>query len=249
MTKKKLLALGLATVMFIGCCVQAVKKDIMKPVMNNKTVSEDLSYLVVNDISVPDVDSVNLIECSLANETAVIAQLVRGSELTDEQLQQCGQAVTYVEARYLGLRKSPEFLLDEEGDSYYDSDNSEIHLSKDGIDSWYDFVGAVIHMTYHAYEMEQMVMYGAIDDKYKDLRIFVDAQSWSEEANKYSVCGKESEKLWIEKDAVYYTQLNLKDYTHAICEYWHYSDAYLNLDSTKENEIEDTLMFHKVVET
>ena len=97
--------------------------------------------------------------------------------------------------------------------------------------------------------MEQMVMYSAMDDKYKDLRIFVDAQSWSEELNKYSVCGKESEKLWLEKDAVYYAQLNLKDYTRAICEYWHYSDAYLNLDSTKENEIEAALMFHKVVES
>lgn len=73
MTKKKLLALCLAMVMFVGCCVQAVKKDIMKPMKNNTVSFEDLSYLVLNDIDVPDVDSVELIECNLANETAVIA--------------------------------------------------------------------------------------------------------------------------------------------------------------------------------
>lgn len=236
MTKKKLFALGLATVMFIGCCVQAVKQDIMKPVMNNKTVSEDLSYLVLSDIDVPDVDSVELIECNLANETAVIAQLVRGSELTNEQFQECGQAVTYVEARYLGLSKSPKFLLEEEGDSYYDSENDEIHFSKDGIDNWCDFISEVIHLTYHAYEKEQMVMFSAVDDKYKDLRVFIDAQSWSEEMDKYSVCGKQSEELWIEKDAVHYAQLNMKDYMQAICEYWHYSEEYLNVGLPDKNE-------------
>ena len=236
MTKKKLLALCLAMVMFVGCCVQALKKDIMKPMKNNTVASEDLSYLVLNDIDVPDVDSVELIECNLANETAVIAQLVRGSGLTDEQFQECGQAVTYVEARYLGLSKSPKFLLEEEGDSYYDLENDEIHLSKDGIDNWCDFISEVIHLTYHAYEKEQMVMFSAIDEKYKDLRVFIDAQSWSEETDKYSVCGKQSEELWIEKDAVHYAQSNMKDYTQAICEYWHYSEEYLNVGFPDKNE-------------
>lgn len=242
MTKKKLLALCLAMVMFVGCCVQAVKKDIMKPMKNNTVLFEDLSYLVLNDIDVPDVDSVELIECNLANETAVIAQLVRGSELTDEQFQECGQAVTYVEARYLGLSKSPKFFLEEEGDSYYDSESDEIHLSKNGIDNWYSFINEVIHLTYHAYEKEQMVIYSAIDDKYKDLRVFVDAQSWIEETAKYSVCGKQSEELWIEKDAVHYAQSNMKDYMQAIGEYWHYSDTYLNPEGSKENEIEEALI-------
>ena len=45
-----------------------------------------------------------------------------------------------------------------------------------------------------------------------------------------------------EKGAVHYTQSNLKDYTQAICEYWHYSDTYLSPDNTKENGTGYTFM-------
>ena len=65
----------------------------------------------------------------------------------------------------------------------------------------------------------------------------------------YTVCGKETEKLWIEKDAVKYSQSNMQEYVQAICEYWHYSDVYLNSGSTKDNEIGNAFMQPKVIET
>lgn len=236
MTTKKVLALSVAIMLFIGCCVQAVREDIMQPRVDYSAVSVDLSYLILEDISVPDTDAVIISDCSLANETAVIAQVVRGSELTDEQFQQCGQAVVYVETRYLGLCEVPTFILAENGDSYYDPADNSVHLSKDGIDDWYEFVESIIHITYHAYEKEQMQMYRSIDDQYKNLLVFEDAQYWSEEEGKYSVCGKKSEELWVEKDAIKYADSNLVEYAQAICEYWHYSEEYLNLGVPAENK-------------
>ena len=70
----------------------------------------------------------------------------------------------------------------------------------------------------------------------KNLLVFEDAQYWSEEEGKYSVCGKKSEELWVEKDAIKYADSNLVEYAQAICEYWHYSEEYLNLGVPAENK-------------
>lgn len=238
MTKKKILALGIATLLFVGCCVQGIREDIMKHSSEKTMVTEDLSYLILNEISVPDVSEVDLDECNLANETAIISQLVRGSSLSEQELQQCGQAITYVESRYLGITDAPVFKLMEDGTSYYSFDENMIYMSSDSITNWSDYIREAIHLTYHAYEKQQMEMYASIGDEYKKMKLFWDAKSWCKEQNKYSACDEKSYKsLWIERDAVEYARDSQAEYVSAVYDYWHYSDAYLNPDNPKDNEM------------
>lgn len=237
MTKKKIIALGLAGILFVGCCVQGVRKDILKSESTGNMSHEDLSDLVLENINVQDIDTVNLADCSLKKETAVIAQLVREDELSDEEIRKCGQAVVYVESRYLGIKEPPVLIINEDETSYYKSEDNTIYLSKKDIEKWTDYVEEIVHVNYHAYEREQIAMYHSLDEEYKGLKVFWDAQSWSKEQEKYSRCGKTSENLWIEKDAIQYSKSGKSDYIRAVCEYWHYSEEYLNIEL--EQKVED----------
>ena len=85
---KRGIILIMATIAFLACCVQAVRLDYVgkEELLGQQTfvASEGLR---LESIEVPKPEDVVLSECSLANETAVISQLVLSSELSEEDIQ------------------------------------------------------------------------------------------------------------------------------------------------------------------
>ena len=127
---KRGIILTMATIAFLACCVQAVRLDYVgkEELLGQQTfvASEELR---LESIEVPKPEDVVLSECSLANETAVISQLVLSSELSEEDIQKCGQAVVYIEMRYLGCKDAPELVNGDCEVSYYDVEENKIYFS------------------------------------------------------------------------------------------------------------------------
>lgn len=221
--KKIFLTMTVITLMI--CCVHAVRihdpEGMGETPQKTIVASEELKR---DSIHVPSPDEVVLSECSLANEIAVISQLVIFSELSEKEINECGQAVIYVEMRYLGCKDAPELIIGDYDVSYYDAEKNKIYFSvNENINTYQEYIHRLLHLSYHVYEYQQIGMYESLQscsDQYDDLLVLMDAEYWTREKSSYTGCSKENESLWLEKDSEKYAMSDLWEYIDAIETYW-----------------------------
>lgn len=239
---KRGIILIMATIAFLACCVQAVRLDYVgkEELLGQQTfvASEGLR---LESIEVPKPEDVVLSECSLANETAVISQLVLSSELSEEDIQKCGQAVVYIEMRYLGCKDAPELVNGDYEVSYYDVEENKIYFSvNEHIDDYKEYIQRVLHLCYHVYQYQQIAMYEELHssgNQYDDLRVMLDAKYWAREKGSYSGCDEDNSDLWMEKDSKKYALSSLSEYINAINNYWEGTEPKDVFDTITDEEI------------
>lgn len=221
--------------MFLFCCVQAYREVNTAFLENDNDIVCD--SLMIENIHVPSSEEVVLEEYSLEKTTPIIAQLVRGKELSIEDIQQISQAVLYVEARYLLQYNPPALEVGEFDWSYYDMVNNKVFISLENIRNLEDYLLVLIHMGYHVYQKELIDVLEHLDEvdpNYTQILIFQDVVQWKKELAIYSGC-TDAEHLFIEKSAHIYAKEALPEYINAIKSYW---DGF----EYEEDEIEEVAM-------
>lgn len=231
---KRDIIMTMATIALMTCFVQLVVQVFVRDYIEGKVhVNTQKAFVAAEElrldsIEVPSPKDVVLSECSLSNETAVISQLAFSSELSEEEIIKCGQAVVYVEMRYLGCKDAPELVNDDCEVSYYDAKENKIYFSEnEDISGYQEYIFRVVHLAYHAYQYQQIAMYEelhASGNQYDNLLVLTDAKYWTEEKDNYTGCSKENSNLWMEMDSEKYALSSLSEYIDVINDYWEGSE-------------------------
>ena len=223
--RKKIGAI-LSVLAFVLCFIQAIKVDLIERNMksNNATEMQVFDTLKIKNIVIEDPENVNLEEYSLANKAPIIAQIINSKELDENTIEDIGQAIVYVEMRYLGCSNPPWFKIGDYSYSYYDVEDNVIYLSeKEKMTEYKDFIKKILHLCHHVYQYKQMEMFElleATNEDYDKLLLMLDVRYWYEEKEFYTGCIKECEELWMEKDAEKYARTDFMEYVEAIEHYW-----------------------------
>lgn len=213
----------LQSVCFIACflcTVLAVNEEVI--VYKNRTEAKTMLYknfLKLDDMKL----ELPLEECTLKNSTPIIAQVVRGSELSIEEVTDISKAVVNVEMRYLGCADVPRVEIDNYESSFYNWKENKICISQKTVFNDYEqYLRLMLHMSYHVYQREQIEAVQVLrmtNPDYTRLRILMDAVEWESELKLYTDCELHERNLKMVKDAEEYAA-SYTEYLEAIESYW-----------------------------